>query len=284
MPNIADTPAPMSPGPAKRRRWLAYAGGTGALALLAWGMFHPELRPDVKLTDTAVLAELARTGFASTRNVSLVRYKTHDVTDGQPGELIGQQSLRAVDPVLTEKRTRRTERSYVEESVGLFAGPFMVLRLTRNRPPLVGGLLPYQFWNTSRMTEFRIDQIRQFPHAVGGTLRARVTYEDKFPDGKLSQTERIILNCEIGAITEATSIDPALSGTAARVDCRETLAPEGRIIGEANRQPRYYEKIAFSHWYIHDLGWSFPIQGEQSIRINDETIARTWKTTLISFQ
>ena len=89
MRDLHDTPVRLSPGPAKRRRWLACAGGTGALALLAWGVFHPELRLDVKLIDTAVQAELARTGFASTRNVSSVRYKTHDVTDGQPGELIG---------------------------------------------------------------------------------------------------------------------------------------------------------------------------------------------------
>jgi hypothetical protein len=268
-----------------RRHWKLISVAVVASALLAWGFLHPPFRADASTIAPEILAELARTGFAQTQGVTEAHLETLESFEGLPERWTSEQRIVPVDRLLTEKRTRRQAQGISEESSGLYVGPIAVVRHHRNRLPFIADLLPYQFWNSSRVSEFKVEEVDRFPHGKGGKLVARVTREDRYAGGELAQTERCRLQCEVVEIAEANSINAALSGTAARIQCRDDLEPNGRQWGPTNPRTFAVERVTYSHWYAFDRGWSIPIEGEEVARLGEaEALTRKWSMKLISFE
>jgi hypothetical protein len=253
------------------------------LALGAWGFFQPDFRPDVEMVSPSVRDELAKTGFISTQRVTAARFETVEWDDGHKRELTSRQKLVPIDALITEKRSRRYPAALGYESSGLYVGPITVVRLTRSWPPVIGNLLPYHFWMSSRMSEFIVEEKYDFPHAKGGRMLARVTYEDRHADGEPAQTQRVRLRCDIANVVDAASVDTRFSGLAARIDCKEALESEERAAGASTSRPAPGDH-RYSHWYILDRGWSIPIEGEIMFHAENFVSTRRWTSRLISFE
>lgn len=278
--NVTSVFKPISPRP--RRHWLTGAALALPLALAGWALFHPELRPDPQTVSAAVRAELAKAGFQSTRGVAAAEFATYDSLDGMGEEGVSRQKIVPVDAVLTEKRTLRQWPRSKDQASGLYAGPLTALRFNRDWPPLVGDLIPYAFWSSTRMTEFAIDQRREFPHASGGELVARATYEDRYADGELVQTDRVRVHCQVEKVVEAASLYAGLPGKAALIRCKESI--ESRQPGPKNPGTFSQEHIEYAHWYVLERGWSIALEGETTFRVNDVAHVRQWRSKLLSFE
>lgn len=270
----------------ERGRWPAWqiAAGAVALGLVAWGAFHPELRPDPQLVSPSVREELARTGFKATQGVATAEFESSESDGVRSESAVMRQRIAAIDAVLTEKRGRRQSKATTEESNGLYAGPIAVVHLRRIWPPLIGELLPYSFWTSTRMLEFRIEERHDFPHTRGGKLVATVSYEDRYADGRLVQTERRRLRCTVKQIVSAASIHSALAGAAALIECNEPLDAGRRSIGADNPDTAALGSLRFAHWYVFDHGWSIPLEGDYEVSSGGEVTVYKWKTKLISFE
>jgi len=268
----------------RRPKWPLVAAGIAATALLGWGIFHPDFRPDPRLVSASVHKELAKTGFKATQGVASAAFETTETVEGQPDHWTARQKIVGIDAVLTEKRTRRETKGTTQQASGLYAGPLTVVRFRRVWPPLIGELLPYQFWTLSRMTEFAVDEARDFPHAPGGRLLARATYEDRYENGELAVTDRWRLRCDVTLVVAAASVDARLTGRASRLECTEVPDPGGRQIAKPDTQPYVLEDVRYSHWYILDRGWSIPIEGVYTGRVGDVSGAARWRSKLISFE
>jgi hypothetical protein len=266
------------------RRPAVFVTAVIAACLAAWGAFHPPLRPDPASVDPAVRRELGRTGFNATRRVRTVRFDTVESIAGTDERLSAVQELAAVDHLLTEKRTRRTAPRYADEASGLYVGPLAVVRFYRVRTPFLADLLPYHFWSTSRITEFLVEESTGFPGTPGGRLRARITYEDRYPDGGLMQTERRGLQCDVATLVRAASIAAGLSGMAARIVCRENLQPDGRKLSASNPGTLEQGGVSYVHWYVLDNGWSIPLEGESALRVGESHETRRWGNRVVSFE
>ncbi len=254
-------------------RWV-YVIAAFALALAGWAFLHPDFRPDPKLVEASVRGELAKTGFKATQGVTSARFESAESQGGESRSLVFRQNIVPVDALLTEKRSKRYAKEntlgVLDEASGLYVGPIAVVRFARVWPPLVGEVLPYHFWSLSRMSEFVVEEHANFPHAPGGRMVARVTYEMRYADGKSAPPDRGRLRCDVRDVVAAGSVDARLSGLAARIDCKEVF----EVNGDA----------AYSHWYILDRGWSIPIEGEHTVRIGDYAEARHWRSKLTSFE
>lgn len=270
--------------PLHHRRWKTFAVVGIGLILAGWALFHPVFRPDKSTIAPATREALARTGFASTKDVRAAHFESVYSTEGSSDKGTTNQVIVAIDELLTEKRSRRLSPRLSQESSGLYVGPITVVRYTRTTIPVIGDLLPSQFWDSTHLSDFAIETLDRFPHVKGGTMRARVVYEDRYADGQLAQIERRRLACSVVEIVDATSINPTLSGGAARIDCREELEPNGRQTGPTKTQTYSTENIGFSHWYVFNRRWSIPIEGEADIRLDDADVVRKWSAKLISFE
>ena len=129
-----------------------------------------------------------------------------------------------------------------------------------------------------------VEERHEFPHASGGSLLARVTYEDRYADGELVQTERVRLRCDVEKLADAASIHASLGGKAALIHCQEEREPGGRSTGPKHPDTYSYEKVRYSHWYVLDSGWSIPLEGEWTLRVNEVAHARKWRSKLLSFE
>jgi hypothetical protein len=264
-----------------KRWWTACAVFIG-LVLAGWALFHPEFRPDPQTVSAAVRAELAKTGFKSTQGVSAAEFVTHESVDGMGEEGRSRQLIVPVDAVLTEKRTRRQWKGAQEQVSGLYAGPLTALRFDRGWPPLIGDLIPYALWSSTRLTEFAIEERHEFPHASGGRLVARATYEERYADGELIQTERVRLRCEVEKLADAASVHAGLAGKAALLRCkgtRESMQP-----GPKHPGTYAYDDVQYAHWYVLERGWSIALEGGSSFRLNDAPHVRKWRSKLLSFE
>ena len=264
------------------RRWSTAIAALAAVSALGWALFHPEFRPDPQIVSAAVRAELAKTGFKSTQRVAAAEFHTYDSVDGMGEEGVSRQKIVPVDAVLTEKRTLRQWKRGKDQASGLYAGPLTALRFNRDWPPLIGDLIPYALWSSTLMTDFALDEQRDFPHAIGGRLVARATYEDRYADGELVQTERVRLRCEVEQIVEAASLHAGLDGKAALIRCRETM--ESRQAGSKHPGTYSSEHIEYAHWYVLERGWSIAAEGESGFRVNDAPHVRKWRSKLLSFE
>ncbi len=265
-----------------RRPWMIVAAAAAA-ALIGWSFLHPEFRPDPSTIDPVVRHELAKTGFRQTQGVSAARFETVYSEQGLTENWTSEQKIIPIDWLITEKRTRRRAVGLGEETTGLYVGPLAVVRFNRTKMPIIGDLLPFQFWSSSRMSKFVVEEATQFPSAKGGKMRAAVTYEDRYAGGELVQKESRRLQCDVTNVVEATAINSALSGAAARVECREILEPNGRQVGASNPQTLSQGYVAYTHWYIPDRGWSIPLEGQSTVRVGDTDEIRRWSSKVISF-
>jgi hypothetical protein len=252
-------------------------------AVVLWGLLHPDFRPDLAAVDPSVRENILKAGFQATKNVTSARFETIETEGGFEVFWESRQKFLAMDDSLTEKRIRRKTAGLTRQSAGLYIGPIAVVRYTRNWPPLVGDLLPYQFWMSTRMTRFVIDENANFPKAVGSKLVASVIYEDRNSDGALTQTEHRQLRCEVKSAADASSIAAALSGRAMRIECEEPLANQGRIAGSAGPLAYAIENWRTAHWYVVDHAWSIPIEGGDVVIVGDRSITRKWRSKLLDF-
>jgi len=265
-----------------RQRWTI--GVAAAVLLVGWGLFHPKLRPDVNTIPRSVREALAHTGFRQTQGITATKLETSESGVGFSENWTVDQTIVPIDELITEKWTRRRTHGTAEESTGLYVGPFAVVRLSRTWPPLIGNLLPYQFWASSNMSAFVLEETSGFPDTKGGIMRARVTYEDRYAGGELAQIENRQLQCQVADVVEAASINSRLSGRAARIDCREELVPGGRVVGDSRSKSHLAETASYSHWYVFRRGWSIPLEGERTIRFGEDKAVLKWSTRLVSFE
>ena len=266
------------------RPWTIAGAAVLAILLTGWGLFHPEFRPDLSTVSPAIREELAKTGFRQTAGVSAARLEDVESGQGYSQSWNAEQKIVPIDGLITEKRTRRRGKGVTEEYSGFYVGPFPVIRFYRVRPPLVGDLLPYQFWSSRRMSQFKVDETHAFPNTKGGKMRATVTYEARYPGGELEETESRRLQCEVADIVEATSIHPRLSGTAARIDCRSELDTDGRRLGVNHPQTQLVGSTSYSYWYIQNRGWAIPLEGQSVVRVDGSDEIFKWSAKLVSFE
>lgn len=254
-----------------------------ASVLIGWSLLHPEFRPDPNTVSVAIRNELAKTGFRGTEGISAARFESVHSMGGLSESWTYEQRIVPIDELITEKQTRGHAARIAEETVGLYVGPLAVVRFNRTKPPLIGELLPFHFWNASHMSEFVVEQADNFPGTKGGKLRARMTYEDRYADGELLQTETRRLQCNVTSVVTAATLSPALSGAAARIECDEELEPGGRKVGPANPQTWSQGRVTYAHWYILDRHWSIPIEGGTTLHLDGIDEVRRWASKLISF-
>ena len=266
-----------------KRRWPIVVATLVAVGLAAWAIFHPEHRPDPSRVSNAVRKELARTGFKATRGVRAAQFRSTEAIDVAIEDWSSEQKVVPIDGLLTEKRSERRARGIAEQLHGIYVGPITVVRHHRIKPPLIGELLPYQFWSSEVMSAFAVEEIVDFPASKGGRLKARLTYEGHTADGQLVHTEARRLECNVMDVVDASSIHAGLPGRAARIECREELEPNGRKVG-AHPQTRFTEGIAYAHWYVLDRNWSIASEGETALRFADMKATLKWTSKLISFE
>ena len=264
--------------------WGWSIAGTAAMLLAAWSLLHPEFRPDTDTIAPSIREALAKTGFAQTQGVSAARMETIEAGGGVSEKWTVEQRIVPIDGQMTEKRTQRQTNGAAKESTGLYVGPFAVIRYSRTSLSLVGSILPYHFWSSSQMSAFVVEEARGFPNAKGGNMRARVTYEDRYAGGEFAQAESLRLTCEVANLIDAVSINPRLSGTAARIDCREELEPERSRVEPNRAIASSVGSIGYSHWYVFNRGWSTPIEGQRTVRFGDIEEVVRWNTKLVSFE
>src|SRR5262249_14401577 len=77
------------------------------LILAGWALFHPAFRPDKSTIAPATREALARTGFASTKDVRAAHFESVYSTEGSSDKGTTNQVIVAIDELLTEKRSRR---------------------------------------------------------------------------------------------------------------------------------------------------------------------------------
>jgi hypothetical protein len=264
-------------------RW-AIATGAITLAILGWSTFHPAFRPDVTQISPAVRNELGKTGFKATQGVSSAVFETRYVENGPDFAFESRQKIVPIDELVTEKRMRRFSTALTQEFSGLYVGPIAVIRHARNWPPLIGDLLPYHFWTSSRISEFILEQKVNFPHVRGGRLVARITYENRYADGKPAPPERSRLRCDVRDVVEAASFNVRLSGAAARIDCLQLVEADPGAASVHNQDSFGPEYSKFSHWYILSSGWSIGIEGEEAFRAGELAGVNKWQSRLVSFE
>ena len=264
------------------RRWPTAIAALAAVSALGWALFHPELRPDPAAISAEIRAELARTGFTSTQGVAAAEFETHQSVDGMGEQARSRQEIVPIDAVLTEKRTRRRWKGAQDQVSGLYAGPLTVLRFDRDWPPLIGDLIPYALWSSTLLTEFAIEERHEFPHASGGRLVARATYEDRYAGGEVVQTERVRLRCEVEKLVDAASVYAGLAGKAALLRCTETR--ESTLPGPKHPGTYTNGDVQYAHWYVLERGWSIAFEGESEFRLNDAPHVRKWRSKLLSFE
>jgi hypothetical protein len=219
--------------------------------------------------------ELRKTGFKATHGISAAGFQTKESQGPYSREVVSRQTIVAIDGLITEKRTRRHEKTstfaVVDQASGLYVGPIGVVRFWRVWPPLIGDLLPYHFWGSWRLSEFVLEERENFPHAKGGRLVARVSYDVRHGDEEPGPRDRGRLHCEVQDVIEANAVDARLSGLSARIHCKETLERHG--VAE------------YSHWYVMDRGWSLAVEGSyEEMLPNGERIATQWSSKLLSFE
>ena len=260
------------------------AATVAGTAIFGWMLFHPDFHPDAGNVSPAVLAELSKTGVKQTRGIRAVQFETRESIEGESEAGTTEQRILRSGELLTHKRSLRRAKGLAEETVGLYVGPLAVLRFHRTKPPIVGDLLPFHLWSSTQMAKFVVEEVERFPGTKGGKLRAKMTYEDRYAEGELAQSEDRALHCDVTTVVEAASIVPGLSGLAARVECREELLPDGRKVGPANPQTWSAGRVAYAYWYIADHHWWIPSEGEMAIRALGTDATRRWSLKVTSFE
>lgn len=265
-------------------RW-AIPAATAAAALLAWGLFRPDFRPDAQTLSPTVREGLARTGFQSTQEIVSAKFKTVEEDDWGSTDWDSRHEIAPFDSLISQKWIQRDTKGLTQEVSGLYAGPIAVMRFTRNPPPIFGALLPNHFWMSSRLSAFSVEEKIDFPHTVGGRLLAKFAYEEHFAEGALNQTERGSLRCDVAKIVNAESINSRLSGMAARLDCKESLEIFQGSPGVGTNAIRSSRSghLTYSHWYMLNRGWSIPIEGQYTVSYGEITSPRKWTAKLLAF-
>lgn len=268
------------------RRWPLWATAVAlaVVALVTWGVLHPDFRPDPQLVSPALLEELGKTGFKATQGVASARFESVQQQDGFSADFSSRQEIVPINGLITEKRSRRYTKGQTREFSGLYVGPITVVRYERVWPPLFGDLLPYHFWRSTRMSALVVEQAVDFPHEMGGKLVANITYENHHGDGEPARTERVRLRCDVKSVVDAVSVNTRFSGVAARIDCMELVEPDPGAVSSSSGDSDVPDYTKYSHWYIVDRGWSISIEGEQGFRIGDSAVVQTWRSKLVSFE
>ncbi|CAN5235716.1 hypothetical protein BH09PSE6_BH09PSE6_01830 [soil metagenome] len=257
------------------------------LAAIAWARFHPELKLDPDVIDPGAREALASAGFRSTQDIHAVRFDTAYSYQGDNYDSHSSQTIAPVDQLLTAKRTRREFNGAIEESAGLYVGPISALRYFRTRQPILGDLLPFSSWGSTRITKFTILENESFPSVAGGHIHAQVTYEERDAEGRVQQIDNQDLRCEVEQLVEAAGIDSRLGGQAARVNCREGPEVKEPTADQPQPEPvstRGRSRIVYTHWYMIDSGWSLALEGEDIYAQPGGEATRQWHTKLISFE
>ena len=278
-----------------------------AMPLVVWGVFHPEFRPDAHSVDPTIRRALEKTGFSQTTGVSAVRRENAYTMGNDSWSMTIDEKIVSIDGPITEKRSWRRGGGPSQQTAGLYVGPITVVHYYRNRLPLIGDLLPFQFWSSRRLTKFELEEIERFPNVKGGKMRARVTYEERYAGGKLAERENRRLRCDVTRVVDAASVHEGLSGSAARIDCQAKVEPNGRQLGLTNPETVFVDQIVSSHWYVLNQGWSIPVEGEAVYELSgaayqanevmfqskdpvvrsdmpNQTLTRAWKSRLVSFE
>lgn len=265
-------------------RWRNIVIAGVSVAVVAWGLFRPDFRPDGRLISNSVHEELAKAGFVATRGVTSASFEIVESSDGYSDKWSTQQRVSAYDGVITEKWTDRTTNGQRQQATGLYVGPFPVLRYSRQWIPIAGSLLPNHHWQSSLMTGFSIERIENFPIRPGGILTAKADYEERFATGELAKTESTRLQCRVRAIARADIVNPRFPGLAARIDCTETTEnSSSHRVGGGVGLPSP-TKLSYSHWYIFDHGWSIPVEGDREFQFEDIRSQVKWTSTLTAFE
>jgi hypothetical protein len=265
-----------------RRLCLIFAAAAGVL-LVGWGLFHPDFHADPGAVSAAVRQELAGTGFRATKGITAAQFESTQSIQLLTESATSEQSIVPIDDLITQKRSLRRTKGSAEEFYGFYVGPLTVVRFYRTKPPIIGELLPFHFWSSSHMTAFIVEEANGFPATKGGKLQARVTYEERYADGQVAQTERRRLYCNVAEVVAAATIDRRLPGAAARIECREQLEADGRTLGPAHPQTWSEGDYSYAHWYVLDHHWSIAIEGEVAMTIAGSNEIRRWTAKLRSF-
>lgn len=265
-------------------RWRNAVVAGIVVIVVAWGLFRPDFRPDGQLIGKSVREELAKAGFTATAEVTSASFEVVESSDSVSSKWVTKQRIAAHDDLVTAKWTDRTTHGHRQQTVGLYVGPFAVLRYSRQWLPIVGSLLPNHLWQSSLMTGFSIERAENFPRLVGGSLTAKVNYEERFAMGEMAKTESTRLHCSVSKIDRAAAIDPRLPGMAARIDCTETT--EKSISQEKNAGPGLPSpaKLSYSHWYVFDRGWSIPFEGKREFQFGSISSQVAWTSSLTAFE
>lgn len=247
-----------------RSRWQLAAIAVFA-GVLAWVLFHPEMRADHADVDLDVLAAVQKTGFAATHSVRRVRYEITRSAMGEKQELV--RSVEVLPPAagVSERRSRTYQRenqsSTIEQGLGLTVGPIDLVGYSRANVPFLSDLLPYHFWGKRRLVRFDAAVDNGFPRATGGTLRAAIMYRGHYATGESEGDYSGTLDCDVVSVHAASVVDASLPGEAARLTCNEKLAFGTRSYAALRRG-----------WYVFERNLWLPESRNETIGSGEFTL------------
>jgi hypothetical protein len=227
----------------------------GLAVLLTWIFFHPRRQAELEELTPAMLEIIANKPFgdrfdAKVRRVTLV--STITAGEEQAVETL-QQSITLPAAGVTRKTTHyysgKNMSAVQQEYTRLTVGTLVLLSHYRRPLPIVGDLLPYSFWATSRLRDLQIQKNTGFPDQPGGQFAATYVADEMHADGSLSANTQESIQCMVTGTRPASTFLASLKGEAVLFKCNSKVARKGNDVEENEFESAYFRELRWSFAY-----------------------------------
>jgi hypothetical protein len=256
-----------------QRKHFLWIGATTIVLAALWMVLRPDRIAQLNEVPPELIAQV-EAAIPMSRPTSAVSFRFRESSDGSL--FIRNQLVKPVTPSVLRRNTKRynasNEIGVLEETTSLSIGPIQLVRHYREPLPLIGDLLPNQFWTTRTLKRFEAKPTVRFPGVTGETFEAKLVSELRYSNGELRALEESRLVCTSLERVPARSVHASLTGEAVKVRCEDTGALNAALattLGDEAGLKKSVHVVMTESWYIEDLAMSVQTLFQEELKNSD---------------
>jgi hypothetical protein len=256
-----------------RRKYFLWVGAAVVVLAVAWTILRPDRIAQLNEVPPELIAQV-EAAIPMSRPTSAVSFRFRESLDGSL--FIRNQLAEPVTPSVLRRNTKRynavNEIGVLDETTSLSIGPIQLVRHYREPLPLIGDLLPNQFWTTRTLKRFEAKPTVRFPGVTGETFEAKLVSELRYSNGELRALEESRLVCTSLERVPARSVHASLTGEAVKVRCEDTGALNAALattLGDEAGLKKSVHVVMTESWYIEDLAMSVQTLFQEELKNSD---------------
>jgi hypothetical protein len=263
--------------PKNRRKYFLWIGPTAVVLAITWMILRPDRIAQLNEVPPELIAQV-EAAIPMSRPTSTVSFRFRESSDGSL--FIRNQLAEPVTLSVLRRNTKRynavNEIGVLDETTSLSIGPIQLVRHSREPLPLIGDLLPNQFWGTRILKRFEAKSAARFPGVTGETFEAKLVFESRYSNGDAHSLDESRLVCTSLERVPARNVHASLTGEAVKVRCEDSGALNAALadnlakaLGDEAGLKKAVHVAVTESWYIEDLAMSVQTLFQEELKGGD---------------